>query len=554
MGDLSSRLDCLRLAVENLMKSGGTPGLTLSVVKSGVPVYRGNFGHRDAEDGLSVTDETVFPICSLTKAITAAAVGILVEEGKLAWDTLVKDALPTFRSSDEMLQNHLTVTDLLSHRSGMAWADNLVIGTENNILISGKDGMAHINSQPRLLPFRGQFSYNNLPFDLAGYLIEHLSGQSWSEFVQTRILDPLGLDRTFLKPPPPDAENVTTCYNALDDATAVPVPGPKAGSDGFAGPSGGMWSCARDLTRLYTTFSDSFGHQSASGATSTSSSPFKQVAALTSAKIAMDQPSRNELSYACGWARAQLPNRLGQIGLNPGLLPGGMPVVGKGTQSQLLLFHQGSLVGALCAVMMLPDTDTIIIVLSNALALNDVADWAAQLVLEEVLGVPVEQRVDFVKFAGEAVTENLKWYPAIAKSLNDAQQPGTLPRDLGEYVGTYWSDSRAFRVVVTLESGKLSWAFQGLQSEKFQLNHHENDSFTWLLPRNELSRRGRWVGSDQGPDFWKAEFQATPSGGGIESLLWAHDIDVPSLLLKKETSSSSSWWRTKRTWEWFWTW
>lgn len=53
----------------------------------------------------------------------------------------------------------------------------------------------------------------------------------------------------------------------------------------------------------------------------------------------MDQPSRNELPYAFGWARAQLPNRLGQIGINPGLIPDGMPVVEKGIPPQLILFH-----------------------------------------------------------------------------------------------------------------------------------------------------------------------------------------------------------------------
>lgn len=161
----------------------------------------------------------IFPVCSLTKAVTAAAVGILVDEGKLTWDMLVKDVLPTFHSKDETLQNFLTVTDLLSHRPGMAWADTLVMGTENNILILGKDRIKYINTQRRLLPFQGQFSYNNLPYDLTGNVVEQISGQSRFEFLQTHILDPLGLGRTFLKPPPPGTSNITRCYNTLDDAT-----------------------------------------------------------------------------------------------------------------------------------------------------------------------------------------------------------------------------------------------------------------------------------------------------------------------------------------------
>lgn len=533
MADLPSRLGKLRPTIESLMSIGGTPGLSLAVMKSGVSVFQFDSGFRDAEGGIPGDEETIFPLCSLTKAMTAAAVGILVDEGKLKWDTLVKDVLPAFKPKDDTLYNCLTITDLLSHRSGMSWADNQVVGSENNILIPGKEGIRYINTQTRLLPFRAQFSYNNLPYDLAGNVIEELSGQSWSEFLQSRIFDPLGLDRTFLKEPPSDTSNVAKCYNALDDATTTPIPCPKAGNDRFAGPSGGMRSCIRDLLKLYKTFGSSFKDQFATGATSTADSPFKQVAHLTSAKIPMDQPSRNEVSYACGWARVQLPNRMGQIGINGGLLPDGMPTVGKGVPSQLVLFHQGSLPGALSIVMILPDTDHVIVVLTNSLALNDVPDWVGQLVLQEILDVPSSERVDFIAAAQASVAENLKWYPQLVRELGEARKNGTSPRDLDEYAGTYWEAAHIFKIVVTVEDGNLYWAFQGLDSEKFKLDHYEDDAFTWLLPRNELSRRGRWVGSDQGPLFWKAVFKASGESG-IDTLSWAHDMDVPPLQLKKE--------------------
>lgn len=72
----------------------------------------------------------------------------------------------------------------------MAWAGNLVIGTENKALISGKDGLKDIDSQPRLLPLRAEMHYNNLLYNFAGHIIEEVSGLSWFEFIQNRILDP----------------------------------------------------------------------------------------------------------------------------------------------------------------------------------------------------------------------------------------------------------------------------------------------------------------------------------------------------------------------------
>lgn len=192
--------------------------------------------------------------------------------------------------------------------------------------------------------------------------------------------------------------------------------------------------------KFYQTFLTSLNHQITNKSSSTPNSPFKNLAYLTSSKIPIcgTHDPRTELSYACGWARAKLPAPLGQLGLNPGLLPGGiMPVVGEGGYSEpKLLFHQGSLPGAMTSVMLLPGSETVILVLSNALALTDVADWVGQAVLEQVLYVPAHRGVDFLACARKAVAENLKWYPAVVRELAEKKREGAPPKELGEYVGT----------------------------------------------------------------------------------------------------------------------
>lgn len=271
-----------------------------------------------------------------------------------------------------------------------------------------------------------RFGFNNLNYGLVGSVIEQVSGQSYPDFLQTRILNPLGLDRTFLKPPLPNTPNVARCYNTLDDATPTPIPGPKAGSDGFAGPGAGMWSCSRDLMKFYRDFLAALKDQLDTKLSSTPSSPFKNLDHLTSPKIYLWRTGLHAgLSYACGWARTTFPSSLGQLGLNLGLSPGGRPVIGKDiAYPKELLFHQGSLPGALASVMLLPETETVILVLSNALARTDVADWVGQLVLQEVLCVPAQGRVDFKAYAERAVAENLKWYSAIAAELSEKRWAG----------------------------------------------------------------------------------------------------------------------------------
>lgn len=87
MTDLPSRLDGLRPTIEKNMALGGTPGISLGVIHKGNEIYYFSYDYRDTARGLPINDETVFPVCSLTKAITAAAMGILVEEKKATWET-----------------------------------------------------------------------------------------------------------------------------------------------------------------------------------------------------------------------------------------------------------------------------------------------------------------------------------------------------------------------------------------------------------------------------------------------------------------------------------
>jgi hypothetical protein len=86
-----------------------------------------------------------------------------------------------------------------------------------------------------------------------------------------------------------------------------------------------------------------------------------------------------------------------------------MPVVGKGAPSQLVIYHQGSLPGALAAVILIPDTESAIVILTNSLSLNDTPDWIGQLILEEVLDVP--ERNDYIRAAESSVAENGKMPP-----------------------------------------------------------------------------------------------------------------------------------------------
>ncbi|KAL1895646.1 hypothetical protein Sste5346_005116 [Sporothrix stenoceras] len=469
-GTLHNRLDALHPAIEALMRLGGTPGLSLAVFNGDIDddgddaaVYYASFGVRDITSKLPVTSDTRFPACSLAKAVSAAAMSILIDEGKATWEMLAKDAVPSFsEAQDTVLTQSTTLADLFSHRSGMSSLGALVGGSENNVLVSTQADMLRA-----------------VTYDICGAAIEELAQMPVANFVDKRVFLPLRMKRSSMEPPDDhdSDDNTCSCYNVLDDGTSVCIPTPRVGANGVGAASGGLWTTTRDLVKLYRAMLRSYcGDQD---------TPFRDIAQTEEAHVAMPG---NDTSYGLGWVRTRLPNRLGQIGLNGRLFPGDMPTVGNSLErNPLVVYHQGTLPGALACVVLLPETNQFVVVLSNALALTDVPDWVAHMVVEGLLGVPYEHRVDVMEYAQRSIKVNLGWYSGVQKELAEVAHKKPLSRSLDKYVGTYVDNTDIFRLVVTLEDGvHLSWAFQGLPSERYRLTHFDGDTFTWLHTRNEL--------------------------------------------------------------------
>ena len=532
--DLDSRLCALGPTIRELMSIAGTAGLSLGVVHNDKLIHTANFGFRDYGFKLPVDNETIFPGCSLTKAMLCAVMGVLVEEGALTWDTKLKDVLPDFDTEDKVLHSCMTITDLLAHRAGMS-TTNYWLGSQNNILFAKGDILTFLNNQQAVKPFRGQWQYNNFGYQLAGLVVERISSQRWDKVLESKILEPLGLTRTHALGNEKD-DNTAKAYVTLDHRTPTEIAGVKIAADQFGGASGGIRTCVKDLLTLYQELMRAGKDQFSTGQTSTPGSPLKQVPQLLSSKIPLKETSQLENSYALGWVRCQLPGPMGAVGLNPKLLPDGMPIVGKGVPSRLVIYHQGSNPGALAAVNLLPETQSAIVVMTNTLALNDCADWVGQLVLEALIGTT--KRNDYPELARKSAATALAWHSAVEAALKKHQIPGTFPRDLEEYTGTYTNFIKTMKIEVTQRNNKLWFALQGLESEAFRMTHYHNDVFTWLQPRNELARRGRFT--HQKHPYYLLRFSARDDNK-IGQLAWAHDADAPDgEIFEKESQGKST--------------
>ena len=185
--DLAQRVEALR-------ERFGAPGVTIAIVENGEVTMAQGFGVTDLDDPRPVDADTNFAIGSVSKAFTAAALAILVDEGRIGWDDKVIDHMPEFRMYDPWVTRELTVRDLLVHRSGLGLGagDLLFVPRSDLSRADIVERLAHI---PPETSFRSDYAYDNILYIVAGRLIERVSGMSWEEFMRERLLAPAGMSR-----------------------------------------------------------------------------------------------------------------------------------------------------------------------------------------------------------------------------------------------------------------------------------------------------------------------------------------------------------------------
>lgn len=209
---MDPRLKGLDAHVRRWMKSWKVPGLVVGVVERGRPIHVQAYGLRDIRRRLPVTEDTLLGIASCTKAFTATAAAILVDEGLLDWDRPVREVLPTFRLADPVATERTTVRDLLTHRTGLPRHDIVWVTSA----ATRQELMGRLRHLEPNKDFRSLYQYNNLMYMAAGAVIEHASGMTWEAFVRERILQPLGMTASgFWADDFPRGEPVAQAYEPI---------------------------------------------------------------------------------------------------------------------------------------------------------------------------------------------------------------------------------------------------------------------------------------------------------------------------------------------------
>ncbi len=180
-------LDDIDNIANSALQMFNVPGMAIGIVIDDQIILSRGYGFCNVSEKCLVTEHTLFPIASCTKAFTALALSQLVEEGKVALDDLVKNNIPEFCLMDQDTTNNLTIPDLLAHRTGIARHDPIWFYSD----IPRSRVIGILKYFEPVCRLREEFQYNSFMYSIAGVVIERITGQSWEDVISTRLLDPL---------------------------------------------------------------------------------------------------------------------------------------------------------------------------------------------------------------------------------------------------------------------------------------------------------------------------------------------------------------------------
>ena len=343
----ASALDAwLATDVERTMKLFDVPGIAIAIVKDGKVVATQGFGVRKLGAPDKVDAKTLFEVASNSKAFTAAALAMLVDEGKLAWDDPVTKHLPDFQMYDAYVTHEMTVRDLLTHRSGLGLgAGDLLWWPTTNF---STDEIIHKLRYIRpATSFRSSYAYDNLLYIVAGKIIAAKSGKTWGETIRERILAPVGMTATTTSLAESEGNpDVANAHSKINDRIAAVKAMPVPNAVGAVG----INTNAEDIARWMNVL-------------------------LAGGSVGTDANGKEIRLYSAKQARemwtAQTPMRISEpdpklAATRPNFLAYGLGFQLRDWQGRLVALHSGALQGFYSKVVLVPEAKVGIAILTNA--------------------------------------------------------------------------------------------------------------------------------------------------------------------------------------------
>ncbi len=432
----SSEIDRL---TEQVMQVFNVPGIAVAVIYDNKVIHAKGYGVSSIATGKKMDENTLFAIASNTKAFTAAALGILVDEGKISWNTKVTDIIPEFRLYNSYVTEDFNIKDLLTHRSGLGLGAGDLMIWPDSAAFSKEQVIHNLRYLKQVSPFRTKYDYDNLLYIVAGEVVTRVSGTSWEEFVEERIMKPLGMTMsaasiTRLK----DRSNIIDAHVPVNGVLRV-VPKHEGG---LHNPAGGIISNVTDMSKwvIMQMNNGKYGKN-----------PEKQI---------FSEEVHNEM-----WTPQTIIPVRGSSPYNTHFAAYGLGWNLSDVNGYLQASHTGGLMGIVTQVTLIPELKLGIIVFTNQ---QEGAAFFAitNAIKDSYFGIKGQDRVKEVQeWVLRNQAEAKKVTDEVWAKIDEQQRKGAQVSDPSLYMGTY-TDDWFGDIIISSAEGKLR--FNAVRSPKLR--------------------------------------------------------------------------------------
>ena len=445
-------LDYLRKQTEDGLKLWESPGISIGIIKDGRTIMCEGFGNRDTD--LPATGKTLYQLASCSKAFTSALVAIMVDQGKLSWDTPLIQYLPNVRFLEDYTTSNLTLRDILSHRSGLPRHEYAWYGTDFN----KEELVFNLRYLEPNKPIRTKFQYNNYGYILAGYAVEKVTGKTWEQCVQEYILNPLGMTRTnmFVDATIADSDHAEP-YDREDPAVdmmkgmqkipfyKMPHEDYTTGTGAPVGPAAAVNSCVEEMLKWVSLHLNKGEFEGKQIISKEAMAEMHKPNMLLPKLMDMPHDETQHPSYGLGWF---VENYRGHT----------------------LVQHGGNINGFSASTSFIPDLNLGVVIYTN-MNVSDLHYALAKEIYDYYIGV---ESGNWVKRYHEYMTEQSQKRLDFTSQFTGEKTEGTAPsHPLQDYIGTYTRDGYT-PVEIRLENESLFLKFTDADTK---LQHYHYDTF-----------------------------------------------------------------------------
>lgn len=432
----SSQIDSI---VHKSMQIRPNAGVAVVVVKDNKIVHLKGYGVTSIKSKEAVNENTLFAIASNSKAFTTAALAMLVDDGKLNWNDKVVNYIPEFKMYDPYVTENFNIQDLLTHRSGLGLGAGDLMFFPDGSDFTIKDVLHSFQYQKPTSAFRTKYDYDNLLYVVAGEVVARVSGMSWAEFVETKIMRPIGMERSVgvyqrLK----DKNNVAYPHSSKEGKLKQLEPYTK--NDESLGAAGGIYASVHDLSKwlILHLNNGAYGEKRSKQLISDKNHAELWKAHTNIAfNVKPEPPYKTHFkSYGLGWG---LSDRNGYV----------------------VVEHTGGLPGMLSNTILIPELNVGFVVLTN----TDPGSYSFYSIAMEIMDAYIGvERKDWISDADMWVQKNETESDIVTKAVwETVSKAKTKKIDYSNYVGMY-QDNWFGKVEIVLKNDKL-W-FKSLKSPK----------------------------------------------------------------------------------------